>query len=167
MAHENSLSLSLLDATSHPPAHAPLHAPSQPSHWSRPACELLEQGPDRITRAIRAHVRLIRIAPEIFDDTVVRRDAVQRAEREAFKAELNVVLEKVYGPTPPKELHQSQNESRCRNGAKTVQFSRQKAAPIEFHMAEFDLCMSAGRAAFARHQQLRPHRMLHLAHRTS
>ncbi len=113
------------------------------------------------TRAIRAYVRLLQIAPEVFDDTVVRREAAAKAASAVLDAELVVALEKVYGPDAP-ELHQSQNENRCRNGAETVQFSRRKTAAIEYHVAEHDLRLGAGITAFARHQHLRPHRMFSL-----
>ncbi len=49
-------------------------------------------------RAIRAYVRLLQIAPEVFDDTVVRREAAAKAASAVLDAELVVALEKVYCP---------------------------------------------------------------------
>ena len=122
-----------------------------------PRINFLGQALSAFTRAIRAHRRLIKLAPAIFDQAVVRRDAAEQAEREAIHREVTVALEKVYGPDPP-QLHRSPTENRCVNGAETVQFSRRKQAKLEALSAELSLWLEAGRMAFDRHQHLRSHR---------
>ena len=73
-------------------------------------------------RAVRAHRQLIKLAPEHFDPIVTERLAREREERKLHDAEIAVVLAKVYGESVVKEeLHQPQNEIRCRNGAEKVQ----------------------------------------------
>ncbi len=62
--------------------------------WSSPFTDPM----NAFNRAIRAYVRLLRIAPEVFDDTVVRREAAAKAATAVLDAELVVALEKVYGP---------------------------------------------------------------------
>jgi hypothetical protein len=114
-------------------------------------------------RAVRAHRELIKLAPEQFDPVVVERLAREREERKLHDAEIAVVLAKVYGESVVKEeLHQPQNEIRCRNGAEKVQFSRRKEAAIERRLAEWELWLTLGRVAFDRHQRLRPHQCLSL-----
>ena len=114
-------------------------------------------------RAVRAHRQLIKLAPEHFDPIVTERLAREREERKLHDAEIAVVLAKVYGESVVKEeLHQPQNEIRCRNGAEKVQFSRRKEAAIERRLAEWELWLTLGRVAFDRHQRLRPHQCLSL-----
>lgn len=126
-----------------------------------PRANHLGQALGAFTRAVRAHRKLIKLAPQFFDAAVARRKAADRAEREALHAEAIVALEKVYGSDPP-ELHRSPFENRCSNGAETVQFSRRTETKIEFLSAELSLWLETGRVAFARHQHLRPHRLLPL-----
>lgn len=126
-----------------------------------PRVDHLSQALTAFSRAIRAHRRLIKLAPEVFDTAVVHRNATEQAERAVLHRAVDSALEKVYGPDPS-ELHRPQNENRCSNGAVKVQFSSRKQAKIEVLHAELRLWLEAGRIAWDRHQHLRPHRLVSL-----
>jgi len=116
-------------------------------------------------RAVRLRVRLMQLAPEIFDEAVVRRRAVEHEARQLQMAQVEAALIKVYGPAAaaqPEKLHHPKHAARCRNGAETVQFSPRKTHKIETTLVEWELWMAAGRHEFDRHQHLSPHRRVSL-----
>ena len=70
------------------------------------------RGPDDLSeaitamnRAIRAHRRLAKLAPEIFDSTEVNRLAHRRRQDAEWQAVWEPALIEVYGPSPPKDSH--------------------------------------------------------------
>ena len=85
----------------------------------------LAQALTAFNRAVRARRRFARLAPEIFDSAVVSRREAEREDRRQLMAELEPILQKVYGPVTspsPEKLHRAQMDEWCRNGAV---FSRQ------------------------------------------
>ena len=115
--------------------------------------------------AVRARCRFMRLAPEIFDDAVVRRRDEECAARRQRQAEMEPILQKVYGPAADvasEKLHRAQSDEWCRNGAEMVQLSPRKVQKIESLLAERELWMTIGTAALARHQHLQPHRHVSL-----
>jgi hypothetical protein len=116
-------------------------------------------------RAVRARCRLMRLAPEIFDATVVQRDAERREERRQWTTRVESALEKVYGPAAgptPGKRHHNETDGRCGNGAEKVQLSPGKLRKLEATLAERDLWMTAGTVAMERYQRLQPHRHVSL-----
>ena len=128
------------------------------------------RGPDDLSqaftafgRAIRAHRRLARLAPEFFDSALVEREASNRAEQRRWMALWKPLLDKVYGyePEPP--------DSDVGLPA-LPPVATQHA--VDLLLVEHHFCMEAGRLAMERHQQRYPHalcnwsrlaRLLHLA----
>ena len=107
-----------------------------------------------------ARCRLARLAPEIFDSAVVSRREAEREDRRQLMAELELIIQKVYGPaatSSPEELHHAQTDEWCRNGAEIVQISPRMIQEIESLLAERELWMTVGAVALARHQTLHPH----------
>ena len=105
------------------------------------------------------------MAPEIFDDAVVRWLADEREARRQGLAELEPILQKVYGPATdpaPEKLHHAEADEWCRNGAEMVRFSPGKTQKIDALLAERELWMTAGEVALARHRNLQPHRRVSL-----
>ena len=85
-----------------------------------PRVNYLAQALTAFNRAVRARCRLARLAPEIFDSAVVSRREAEREDRRQLMAELEPIIQKVYGPAtdpPPEELHHAQTDAWCRNGA--------------------------------------------------
>ena len=98
--------------------------------------------------------------PEIFDDAVVCWLADEREARRQGLAELEPILQKVYGSattSSPEELHHAQTDEWCRNGAEIVQISPRMIQEIESLLAGRELWMTVGAVALARHQTLHPH----------
>ena len=126
----------------------------------------LAQALTAFNRAVRARRRFARLAPEIFDSAVVSRREAEREDRRQLMAELEPIIQKVYGPatdSPPEELHHAQTDEWCRNGAEMVQFSPGKIQEIESLLAERELWMGVGQVALARHQTLQPHQRVSLS----
>jgi hypothetical protein len=119
------------------------------------------RGPDDLSQAftafrrtIRAHHRLARLAPQFFDAVVVDRERENRAEQRRWMAMWEPIIAKVYGvePQPP-----SATEELPPLPSPWIQ------AEVERQLAELDLWMAAGRAAWKRQQQRRPHAVLSLS----
>ncbi len=130
-----------------------------------PRVNYLSQALTAFNRAVKARCRLMRLAPEIFDDAVVRRREEECEARRQRRAEVEPILQKVYGPATDvasEKLHHAQSDEWCRNGAGMVQFSPRKVQKIESLLAERELWMTIGTAALARHQNLQPHRHVSL-----
>jgi len=128
----------------------------------------LAQALSALARAVRAHRRLIKLAPEQFDYAVVARLAREREEEERRLAEWAVVIARVYGTSEEnavEEMRRPRNHSRCGNGAETVQFpggTRRRAGAVERWQAEWELWLGVGREALDRHHRHQPHRWLRL-----
>ena len=91
---------------------------------SGPRVNYLAQALTAFNRAVRARCRFARLAPEIFDSAVVRRREEALEDRRQLMAELEPIIQKVYGPatdSAPEELHHAQTDEWCRNGAEMVQ----------------------------------------------
>ena len=128
-----------------------------------PRVDYLARALSGFRRAGRARRRLARLAPEIFDDAVVQRLSLERADQERLHAELGAAMVKVYGPAAdPSELHRSTDAARCENSAETVQFSPRQSLVIEDTLAQCELWMTEARQSFARYQKLQQHRRVSL-----
>jgi hypothetical protein len=105
-----------------------------------------------MNRAIRAHRRLCRLAPEIFDSTEVDRLAHRRKQDAEWRAVWEPALTDVYGPSPPEESHCDAlaNQSQLPECARTRRV-------IEREYTNWQFWMEAGRLAQERYQQRRPH----------
>ena len=107
-----------------------------------PRVNHLAQALTAFNRAVRARCRLMQLAPEIFDTSVVRRHADEQEARRQRLAELEPITQKVYGPATdlaPDKLHHAQTDEWCRNGAEMVQFFPGKIQKIESLLAEREL----------------------------
>ena len=131
-----------------------------------PRVNYLAQALAAFNRAVRARCRLMQLAPEFFDVAVVSRREAEREDRRQRLAELEPIIQRVYGPATdpaPEKLHHAQTDEWCRNGAEMVQFSPGKVQKIESLLAERELWMTVGAEALARHQTLQPHRHVSLS----
>lgn len=131
-----------------------------------PRVNHLAQALTAFNRAVRARFRLMRLAPEIFDEAVVRRQAEEREARHQQMAELEPALQKVYGPAndpAPGKLPQAPKDGWCRNSAEIVQFSPRKILKIESLLVERETWMAAGQHALECHRTLQPHRRISLS----
>jgi hypothetical protein len=114
--------------------------------------DYLSQALTAFTRAIRAHRRLARLAPEFFDSTEVDRLARQRKEDAEWRAIWEPALNRVYGSSPDEKRA-------CDPSADLPQLpksSRTRRA-VEREFESWSLWMSAGKLAMARYRQRRPH----------
>ena len=113
------------------------------------------RGPDDLSqaltafgRAIRAHRRLARLAPEFFDSALVDREALNRAEQRRWMALWEPALAKVYcgEPQPPgSDANLPPLPPPCTQRA------------VDRQLAEQSFWMAARRLAMERHQQRYPH----------
>ncbi len=117
------------------------------------------RGPDDLSkaitamnRAIRAHRRLAKLAPEIFDSTEVNRLAHRRRQDAEWQAVWEPALIEVYGPSPPEESHRDPlaDQPQLPRCARTRRV-------IEREYAEWKFWMEASHIAQKRYQQRRPH----------
>jgi hypothetical protein len=113
------------------------------------------RGPDDLSqaftaygKALRAHRRLARLAPQFFDAAVVDRERENRAEQRRWMAMWEPILAKVYGVEPSVPDLSADLPS--------LPPPRTQRA-VDRQLAELHLWMAAGRAARERHQQRRPH----------
>ena len=125
-------------------------------------------------RAIRAHRRLMKLAPARFDFAVVKRLAAEREKDRARHREWAAAIAKVYGVSEQETLAHFEkasgtapftNGKRCRNGAETVQFfdaalgrhiSARRQRAIERHYEEWQSWLLAGREAIDQYENSRP-----------
>lgn len=120
----------------------------------RPGLYDLSQALTAFSRAIRAHRRLARLAPEFFDATEVDRLARQRKQDAEWRALWEPALNKIYGS--------SSDEKPVRDtSADLPQWPKSPRTnrAIEREFASWQFWMSAGKLAMARHRQRRPHAM--------
>ena len=130
-----------------------------------PRVNYLAQALTAFNRAVRARCELARLAPEIFDSAVVSRRDEEREACRQRRAELEPIIQKVYGPATdlaPEKLHHAKLDEWCGNGAEMVQFSQRKVRKIESLLAERELWMAVGEVAMARYRKLQPHRRVSL-----
>jgi hypothetical protein len=119
------------------------------------------RGPNYLTRAIgafrralRAHRRLARLAPRLFDAAVVERERRQREERRRHMAIWEPVLRKAYGPVSPAEPPAERWEDR----PPRLHPRTERAVAREF--ASWNFWFAAGRLALECQRQRRPHALL-------
>jgi hypothetical protein len=118
----------------------------------RPGLDDLAQSLTAFGRAIRAHRRLARLAPEIFDATEVDRLAHRRKQEAEWKAIWEPALISVYGPSPPKDKLRELLESL----PQLPRHARTRRV-IEREYINLHFWMESGRLAMERHRQRRPH----------
>ena len=99
-------------------------------------------------RALRAHRRLVRLAPRFFDHAVIDREAYNRAEQRRWMATWEPVLARVYRTQP--ETPVATDDLPPSPPPRT-----QRA--VDRHLAAWQLWMEMGRAAMERQQQRHPH----------
>ncbi|MGZ5507671.1 MAG: hypothetical protein ACXWKH_14955 [Limisphaerales bacterium] len=118
----------------------------------RPGPNDLSKAITAYNRAIRAHRRLCRLAPEVFDSTEVDRLAHRRKQDAEWQALWEPALNAVYGPSPPDKpnRHLLSDLSPLPRCARTRKV-------IEREYAEWQFWIEAGRLAQERYEQRRPH----------
>jgi len=110
-------------------------------------------------RAVRAHRRLIKLAPERFDVAVRDRLARERAAEDQRLNQWAAEIAKVYGVSEAeavKQMHQG------RNGAETVRKSSAREREVERWQGKLESWLAIGQEAFDWHETLTPHRWLSL-----
>ena len=124
-------------------------------HLNRAGLRGRRRGPDDFTqmltaygRALRAHRKLIRLAPSFFDAAVVDRERENRAEQRRWMAMWEPVLAKVYGVDPKPVADHSAWPS-------LPSPAIQRA--VDRQLAEVQLWLGEAHAARERHRQYRPH----------
>ena len=126
----------------------------------------LAQACTAMRRSIRAHRKLIKLAPERFDHGVRERLAREQEEEDRRCAEYARAIARVYGTSEERgveEMQRSLNNSRSGNGLGTVWFSARRERAIERWEAEWELWLTLGREAMDRHREAHPHRRLNLS----
>ncbi len=100
-------------------------------------------------RAVRAHRRLIRLAPRFFDVAVIDRERENRAEQRRWMALWEPILARAYGvePHPPSSPDDDRPPLPHPNTQRAV----------DRRLAELQLWLAAAHAAGERHRQRRPH----------
>jgi hypothetical protein len=111
-------------------------------------------------RAIRAHRRLARLAPHHFDFAVVERDQLEHQERLRWQAVWQPALEKAYGPPTPAERAAELHADWLASQPPKLHPRTQRAVDVE--LAAWHDWMDAGKLAWARHRQRRPHALISL-----
>lgn len=124
--------------------------------WRAP--DDLAAGLTAFRHAIRAHRRLARLAPHHFDSAVVERDRLENQERLRWKAIWQPALEKAYGPPTPAERAAERHADWLASQPPTLAPATERA--VERHLADWKLWMEAGRQAWDRHRQRRPHALI-------
>ncbi|HSU54674.1 MAG TPA: hypothetical protein VLT36_11500 [Candidatus Dormibacteraeota bacterium] len=104
------------------------------------------------SRAIRAHRRLARLAPEFFDSTEMDRLAHHRKDDAEWMAMWEPALNKAYGPPPPGEPRRNPLD----DVPQPPKSPRTRRA-VEREFTNWCFWMDSGRLAMARHQHRRPH----------
>jgi hypothetical protein len=84
----------------------------------RPRLNYLPQALSAFAKVMRCDRRLMKLAPLVFDAGLIRQRMKEREEQRKYMAEWEEELARVYGRPPNAP---SENENRCKNGAKTVQ----------------------------------------------
>jgi len=118
----------------------------------RPGPDDLSQALTAFRRAIHAHRRLARLAPEFFDATEIDRLAHRRQKAAEWMALWEPALNAAYGPSPP-----GQSRSDPLEDLPQPPKSRRTQRAVEREFADWRFWMTAGRLALARYQHRRPH----------
>jgi hypothetical protein len=105
-------------------------------------------------RALRAHRRLARLAPEFFDEAVIQREAENRAERRRWMATWEPALAKAYGQKARAPDHDAEEKPPL----PPPRIQRK----VDHLLAELQLWMNAGHLAMRRHRRQHPHGLLSL-----
>jgi hypothetical protein len=118
--------------------------------------DALSQALTAFTRAIRAHRRLAKLAPELFDATEINRLTQRCKEDAAWRAVWEPALNRIYGsepikPAPGPFAH-----------IPPLPKSPRTRRAVERELASWRLWMTAGSLAFARYQRRRPYALLSL-----
>lgn len=101
------------------------------------------------------------LALENFDAPVFRGQPEEQEARGKRLAELEPIIQKVYGPaadTATEKLHHAESDEWRSNGAEMVRFLPRKVQMIESVLAERELWITVGTAAQARSRNLQTHR---------
>jgi hypothetical protein len=119
------------------------------------------RGPDYVTqaigafrRALRAHRRLARLAPQIFDSAVVERERRQREERRRWLASWEPAFRKAYGLADSAQFPANEEADRP-----PKLHPRTERAMVR-ELANWKFWIAAGDRALKRHRQRRPHALL-------
>lgn len=140
----------------------------------------LQQGISALGKAIRAHRRLMKLAPSLFDFGILDREAAQYKEQKEWMALWEPYLEKVYAGALDETAPCAENE-RCNKSAKKVQngsagnggldddywqFKIPKSpeilAAMEHEYQQWQLGMASARENLQLHEKLRPHAVMSL-----
>jgi hypothetical protein len=111
------------------------------------------------SRAIRAHRRLAKLAPRLFDFAVVDREAAERRRADEERKIWEPLLNKVYGlppDTPVEEPNQDWNSP--------VPKCRRTRLAMERELAAWELWLSIGRENMALFERRQPHALIGLNH---
>jgi len=117
----------------------------------------LAQAIGAFRRAIRAHRRLARLAPRLFDAAVVDRERREREEQRRKMAIWEPMLRKVYGPDSPSERPAERWEDR----PPRLHPRTERALALEY--ANWNFWFTAGRLALEHQRQRRPHALMSLS----
>jgi hypothetical protein len=102
-------------------------------------------------RAIRAHARLARLAPQFFDAVTIERERRESEARRSWMAIWKPALDKVYGPEsqpsdPPAALPRLP--------------SRRTQPAVDRELAFLNVCLSSGGTALEQHRLRHPHALI-------
>jgi len=107
----------------------------------------LAQALTALNRAIRAHRRMAKLAPHLFDATEINRIEQRRKEDAEWRAMWEPALERVYGPItekwPEPDYH--------------MPLSPRTLRAVDRHYAQWRFWMDIGSLALERHQRRRPY----------
>src|SRR3954465_7433100 len=107
----------------------------------------LAQALTALSRAIRAHRRMAKLAPHLFDTTEINRIELRRKEDAEWRAQREPALEKVYGPSTQKWPELTYHKP----------LSPQTLRAVDRHYDLWRFWMTAGSEALARYKRRRPH----------
>ena len=132
----------------------PYHSCLRPFAGYRRGPDDLSQALTALTRAIRTHRRLAKLAPHLFDATEINRIEQRRKEDAEWCAMWEPALDRVYGPSTEKWPEPANEKPR----------SAQTLRALDRHYALWRFWMSAGSEAMARYRRRRPHNLPLLSH---
>lgn len=109
-------------------------------------------------RACRAHQRLARLAPRLFDFAIVNRESAERRERLPMQKEIQRALDKIYGESPPNPRPSSHSND-C---GSPIPKSPRTLRAMEIQYAQWQLWIGVAREKLALFRQRRPHALIPL-----
>ncbi len=126
-----------------------------------------EPGPDYVAqalvafrRAIRAHRRLARLAPHIFDSAVVEQERRDREAQRRWMESWEPAFEKIYGPSSAAEREAERQAEAMAQRPPKLHPRTERA--MERELARWELWFGAAQLALRRHRQCRPHALIPL-----